>query len=143
FITDRCAPFQNRDPNSPRGAESRRLPLPITGAAVLPDSPFEFLITAFDRPCGIESMSSIQPESAPSLLAQIGRFAKEREALVQQLRLTPALPTSGSQNPSHDVEIDAPIGVDEFPHFPPILLTGQRVLSVKQGSHFGHELRLC
>ena len=101
------------------------------------------MIAPFDRSRGLEGTSSIQPESGSIVLAQIGRLPKEVKGLVEQLRWTRALPTSGSQDCSHDVEIDAGAGVDEFPQFPSILLTGQRVRSVEQGSHFGHELSLC
>src|SRR5438552_16639770 len=115
----------------------------ISSTKSIPDSPFEFLIAPFDRSRGLEGTSSIQPESGSIVLAQIGRLPKEVKGLVEQLRWTRALPTSGSQDCSHDVEIDAGAGVDEFPQFPSILLTGQRVRSVEQGSHFGHELSLC
>ena len=75
--------------------------------------------------------------------AEICRLREEIKGLVEQLRLTHALPTSGSQDSSHDPEVDALAGVEEFPHFSPIFLTGYGVLSVEQSRHFGYELSLC
>ena len=74
---------------------------------------------------------------------QIGRLAEEVKGLAEQLRSTRGLPTSSPQDSSHNVEIDTWAGVDEFPQLPPILLTGQRIRSVEQSGHFGHELSLC
>src|SRR5260370_20024081 len=109
----------------------------------IPDSRFEFSIAAFDRPRGLKGTSSFQPESSPIVPAEISRLREEIKGLVEQLRLTHALPPSGSQDSSHDPEVDAFAGVEEFPHFSPLFLAGYGVLSVEQSGHFGHELSLC
>jgi hypothetical protein len=49
----------------------------------IPDSRFEFSIAAFDRPCGLQSTSSVQPELRPIVFAQIGRLAKKIESAVR------------------------------------------------------------
>src|SRR2546428_4120590 len=54
-----------------------------------------------------------------------------------------ALRPPGPRGPSPAVEVDPGAGFDPFPQNPPILLTGQRIRSVEQGGHFGHELSLC
>src|SRR5713226_2257724 len=102
-----------------RGGDSRVDPLADghtlghSSSKSIPDSPFEFLIASFDRPCGLKGTSSFQPESSPIVPAEIGRLREEIKGLVEQLRLTHALPTSGSQDSSHDSEVDAFAGVDQ------------------------------
>src|SRR5437867_12310420 len=96
----------------------------ISSPKSIPDSPFEFLVAAFDRSRGLEGMSSIQPASGPILPVQIGRLAEEVKGPAEQPRSTRGLPTSSTQDSSHDVEIDTRPGVDDLPQLPPILLSG-------------------
>src|SRR5207244_7288957 len=85
----------------------------ISSPKSIPDSPFEFLVAAYDRSRGLAGMSSIQPESDATLPLPIGRLAEEGKGLAEQLRSTRGLPTPSTPDDTHDAETDTPPGADQ------------------------------